>query len=218
MYHTEFSVNMVGKFMILHNFIVFEGIDGSGTSTQMELLRNRLSSSRTFFTAEPTSGETGKFLRRILHGEICIHPDTAAYLFAADRCEHVHGENGIIQAIQDDTLVVSDRYLFSSLAYQTPECGAALPRLLNEPFPLPEYLFFFDIDPAISLERIRGRGVTEIYEKKDFLDKTTEEYHRILEEFAHSGMNIIILDASEPADQVHEKIWTIIKKLPIVSK
>ena len=81
--------------MILHNFIVFEGIDGAGTSTQLSILQKKLPPNRAFFSAEPTTLETGKFLRRILSGEVPVHPQTAAYLFAADRCEHIYGKDGV---------------------------------------------------------------------------------------------------------------------------
>ena len=83
--------------MILPHFIVFEGIDGAGTSTQIERLQKRLKHKPVFFTAEPTELETGKFLRRILKGDISVTPETAARLFAADRSEHVYGTGGIIE-------------------------------------------------------------------------------------------------------------------------
>ncbi|MGL4985784.1 MAG: dTMP kinase, partial [Treponemataceae bacterium] len=132
--------------MVLPNFIVFEGIDGSGTSTQMQILKDRLKNDDIFFTAEPTTQETGKFLRQILGSKISVHPKTAAYLFAADRCEHLYGTGGIVEALSQNKVVICDRYLFSSLAYQTQECGVELPSLLNKDFPLPQIVFFFDIE------------------------------------------------------------------------
>ena len=151
--------------MVLKNFIVFEGIDGSGTSTQIKKLVE--SNPNVFIaTAEPTTNETGKFLRRMLCGEFSVDEKTASYLFAADRCEHIFGKDGIESLIKNGKTVVSDRYFFSSLAYQSVSCGKDLPRLLNSPFPLPEYLFYFKIDPEISLKRVDSRnGQKEIYEK-----------------------------------------------------
>ena len=131
--------------MILSNFIVFEGLDGSGTSTQIQLLTKKIQPNRLFVTTEPTNLPTGKFIRKILKGEFSIDEKTIAYLFAADRCEHIYGKNGIIENLQNGKLVVSDRYFFSSIAYQSIMAGDDLPKKLNENFPLPEFLFFFKI-------------------------------------------------------------------------
>ncbi|MDE5613421.1 MAG: dTMP kinase, partial [Treponemataceae bacterium] len=82
--------------MVLQNFIVFEGIDGAGTTTQIDLLKARDDAERFFFTAEPTNEPTGRLLRTMLRGDVTVDPRTAAYLFAADRAEHLWGaENGI---------------------------------------------------------------------------------------------------------------------------
>ena len=206
--------------MILRNFIVLEGIDGAGTSTQLNFLKKMHPQDKTLFTAEPTDSVTGKFLRSILRGDMELDPGTTAFLFAADRHEHLHCPGGIIETCNNGGITVTDRYLFSSLAYQSASCGEALPRLLNSTFPLPEYLFFFDIEPSLSLKRISGRGVTEIYEKQDFLEKTAAEYRKVIKEYQETaketGMNIIILDASKPVAEVSEKIWSILKNMPIL--
>lgn len=206
--------------MVLRNFIVLEGIDGAGTSTQLNFLKKMLPQDKTLFTAEPTDSVTGKFLRSILRGDMELDPGTTAFLFAADRHEHLHCPGGIIETCNNGGITVTDRYIFSSLAYQSASCGEALPRLLNSTFPLPEYLFFFDIEPSVSLKRISGRGVTEIYEKQDFLEKTATEYRKVIKEYQETaketGMNIIILDASKPVAEVSEKIWSILKNMPIL--
>ncbi|MDR3284375.1 MAG: dTMP kinase [Treponema sp.] len=198
---------------ILTNFIVFEGIDGSGTSTQIDLLKKKLAGRETenrfVFTCEPTGEATGRFLRTILSGEEAAEPETAAFLFAADRWEHLYGKNSVVKALNAGKTVISDRYFFSSLAYQSAACGRELPKLLNSLFPLPEKLFFFDIDPALSLARIAGRSVTEIYEKRDFLEKTAAEYRLVIAEYeqAAPGMKIIRLDAAQSMEQVSRLIW-----------
>lgn len=78
--------------MILKNFVVFEGIDGAGTSTQINILKEKKEAERFFFTAEPTDSPTGKFLRTVLKGNVELDPRTSAYLFAADRAEHLWGK------------------------------------------------------------------------------------------------------------------------------
>ncbi|MBQ0166146.1 MAG: dTMP kinase [Treponema sp.] len=202
--------------MILQNFIVLEGIDGAGTSTQLKKLKEKLGTTRAFYTAEPVeTSETGKFLRRILSGEVPVHPGTAAFLFAADRNEHLYGKDGIVQKDSEGILCFSDRYLFSSLAYQAATCGEDLPRLLNSTFPLPRILFFFKITPEVSLARITGRGVTEIYEKVDFLKKTEAEYEKVVASFrekADSGMTVVEIDASKSPDEVFSVIWKTLQE------
>ncbi len=198
--------------MILKNFIVFEGIDGAGTSTQIDLLKNSPERDKFFFTTEPTDSPTGLFLRQMLQGKVTLDPKTSAFLFAADRNEHLYGSSGsncgIVEQCNSGKIVVSDRYLFSSLTYQSVTCGDELPRMLNSKFPLPEILFFFEIDPEISLKRVDGRGEREIYEKIDFLRATENRYVQVVEEYEkmNTGMKIVRLDASKPVEEVASAI------------
>ncbi|MBQ2465550.1 MAG: dTMP kinase [Treponema sp.] len=215
--------------MILQNFIVFEGIDGAGTSTQIEMLKNRPEAKDFLFTAEPTSAPTGKFLRQMLKGDFPLQNESAAYLFAADRNEHVNGKlltqgntlvTGIKEACQSGRKVVSDRYLFSSLAYQSINCPPEVPRLLNSLFPLPQLLFYFEISPKDSLSRLGDRNFREIYEKEDFLNRTVQEYHNVLSEYSekakNQGMKIVLIDAKKTKEEISTNIWQEIKNLPIV--
>lgn len=205
--------------MVLNNFVVFEGIDGAGTSTQLKILKSRPESAKIDFSAEPTDCETGKFLRQVLGGKVELDPKTTAYLFAADRAEHVYGKNGIINSTKNGKAVIIDRYLFSSLAYQGVSCGKELPRKLNEDFPLPEILFFFDIAPEKSLSRIKSRGVTEIYENNDYLTQTRKQYLDVIEEYKNlenaKEMKIVMIDATQSVEEISKIIWSHISKLPI---
>ena len=199
--------------MILKNFIVFEGIDGAGTSTQIKKICEK--NPQIFFqTAEPTSLETGKFLRRMLGGEFSVDEKTNSFLFAADRAEHLYGKNGIIEQINNGKTVISDRYLFSSLAYQSISCGEELPKLLNSTFPLPEILFFFEIDPEISLKRVDSRNEKkEIYEKIETQKKIAMEYEKIISEYENNPsctMKIIRIDATKSIEEISETISKII--------
>ena len=199
--------------MILKNFIVFEGIDGAGTSTQIKKICEK-NPQKFFQTAEPTSLETGKFLRRMLGGEFSVDEKTNSFLFAADRAEHLYGKNGIIEQINNGKTVISDRYLFSSLAYQSIFCGEELPKLLNSTFPLPEILFFFEIDPEISLKRVDSRNEKkEIYEKIETQKKIAMEYEKIISEYENNpscGMKIIRIDATKSIEEISETISKII--------
>ncbi|MFA6855899.1 MAG: dTMP kinase [Treponema sp.] len=207
--------------MVLHNFIVFEGIDGAGTSTQLKKLAEKVSGDRLFITSEPTGLPTGVFLRRMLKGEFSVDEKTAAYLFGADRCEHVFGTGGIVEQLNSGRLVVSDRYFFSTLAYQSVSCGNELPRMLNSVFPLPELLFYFRINPEVSFGRVISRGEkTEIYEKVDFQQKAATLYDKIMQEYngtaAAETMQLVTLDAVKPIEETAEIIWSYLKNMPIL--
>lgn len=201
--------------MTLKKFVVFEGIDGAGTSTQIEMLKKNPLAKNFFFTAEPSEGATGLFLREILAGKAEVSPETAAYLFAADRAEHLWGKGGISEQVEGGKIVVCDRYIFSSLAYQGTICGEILPKTINSPFPLPEILFFFEISAEDSMARIEKRGEKrEIYEKREMLAKTAERYRKVISEYkSQNEMKIVELDASLPKEKIAEQIWHCLEPL-----
>lgn len=203
--------------MILKNFVVFEGIDGAGTSTQIKKLVEN-APEKYIATAEPTSGPTGKFLRRMLSGEFHVDEKTNAYLFAADRCEHIFGKGGVKELCESGKTVVSDRYFFSSLAYQSVSCGLELPQLLNSPFPLPEFLFFFDINPEISLSRVNARNEKkEIYENIEAQKKIAALYEKVISMYESDSrlreeMKIIRIDASKTIEDISRIIKEELEK------
>lgn len=207
--------------MVLKNFIVFEGIDGAGTSTQIKKLVEKgckeYGEGAFLATAEPTSGETGRFLRRMLGGDFSVDEKTNAYLFAADRCEHIFGKGGVKDLCESGKIVVSDRYFFSSMAYQSVSCGEELPRLLNSPFPLPEYLFYFVINPEVSLGRVTSRGEKkEIYETIEKQKKIAAQYEKVISEYEktanENGMKIIRINAEKSIEEISGDIWKILRK------
>ncbi|MDR1443769.1 MAG: dTMP kinase [Treponema sp.] len=204
---------------ILQNFAILEGPDGSGTSTQMELLKQRFAAAAPgrpvlHTTAEPTGGELGQCIRRALKGELPLRPETLARLFAADRGEHLYGKGGIVERANRGELVVCDRYVPSSLVYQGLECGEELPRSLNSPFPAPRLIIFFDLDPRIAAERIKDRGEREIYEYLEFQIKVRDRYLSLLPVFRAQGSAIVCLDASRRPEEVAAELWAALKTLP----
>jgi dTMP kinase len=209
--------------MLLRNFVVFEGIDGTGTTTQLDRLKaryaERFSGEKVpvFFTCEPTGSEIGKLVRKGLKGDPEFTPDTMARLFAADRGEHIYGKDGIVSHLKEGYAVYSDRYFFSSLAYQGSAGDPDLPRALNRDFPLPEYLFFFDIDPDAAMDRVERRALPlEIYEKREFQKRVRERYLEVIADYerSESEMRVIRIDAARPIDEIAEKIWSIAQNLP----
>jgi len=208
---------------ILTNFVVFEGLDGSGTTTQIGILerfflQNRLSMPPFHITFEPTNGSIGKLLRSLLKGEEILKAETTALLFAADRNEHVFGSEGIAERCKRGEFVACDRYLLSSLVYQGITCGEELPASLNKSFPAPELLIFLDIKPETALDRIAFRAQKEIYENLAFQKKAGERYKTLLPEFASRGVRVEIIDASLPPDEVARQVWGAIEKMPIFKR
>jgi dTMP kinase len=208
---------------VLRNFVVLEGPDGSGTSTQLEQLRRRFAESGPgrpplHAGAEPTEGELGRIIRRALRGEPALLPETLARLFAADRGEHPTGRGGLVERAGRGELVICDRYVPSSLVYQGLECGEELPRNLNESFPAPELIFFFDLDPRIAEERIGGRKERDIYERLDFQMKVRERYREILPAFCARGSALVRLDAAAAEEEVAGQLWAALEKLPIMRR
>ncbi len=207
--------------MILKNFIVFEGLDGSGTTTQLKLSQDAHAQAGTLnrihITCEPTDSPIGKLIRAALSGGNPVEAKTLAYLFGADRNEHIYGKDGIQEHLTAGQAVVSDRYLFSSLAYQGLTAGTELAYRINGAFPLPEYLFFFDVPVSTAIDRIRLRGdPLEVYEKKSFQGNVAEAYNTVLQVYTETApdMQIIRLNAEEKAEEIHKKIWSIVKNLP----
>jgi dTMP kinase len=203
---------------ILQGFVVLEGLDGSGTTTQMRLLGERLKRAGAPFvtTCEPTDGPVGKLIRSILRRGTQALPQTIALLFAADRSEHVNApEVGIAAHAIKGEAVICDRYLFSSLAYQSLECGMEYVIDLNAGFPLPQCLVFLDTPVNVCQERLSRRRSPELYDGSSFQSRVRDGYLRAIERFHGSGMRVDILDGDRPADLINGEIWKIVSVLPI---
>jgi dTMP kinase len=205
---------------VLDNFVVLEGLDGAGTTTQLKLLDKELTrlSIPHFCTFEPTDGPIGRMLRAILRKELEVHPRTTALLFAADRSEHLtQPQDGILGRLRRGELVVCDRYLFSSLAYQGVLDDFEYVFELNRRFPLPCRLIFLETPVEISLERLHGRGEEELYEQAETQRRVLQQgYHRVFELFRGSPMSIHRIGGAAAPPEIFLKIWRIVRSLPIV--
>ncbi|MGP1414742.1 MAG: dTMP kinase [Treponema sp.] len=200
---------------------MFEGIDGSGTTTQLNKLLKLCDDRniKAIGTQEPTSSSIGLLIRSFLNKKECFTDETVIRLFATDRCEHIYGKEGIIESIEKGFLVCSDRYLFSSLAYQGFGEEKAKVIKQNEDFPLPTILFFLDIEPKKALERIEKRGNTkELYENINFLTKVRDNYLEIIEFYRthHPEMKIFILDATESEEDIAKRIEDVVTEAKIL--
>ena len=205
---------------ILRNFAVFEGGDGSGTTTQLRLLEEQFAGNRggpvLFATSEPTGGPVGRLIRSILKGETALRPETLARLFAADRNEHLRGPGGILERLGRGELVVSDRYVPSSLVYQGLECGDEIPAALNAAFPAPELIIFFDLDPETACERLRDRRSLEIFEYLEFQRKVRDRYRALLPRYREEGVRVEEIDAALPPEEVALGVWRALRNMPIM--
>ena len=198
---------------ILDNFYALEGIDGAGTTTQLRLLEERYrgASIPAWGTCEPTTDRIGRLIREVLAGDYPVRPETLAHLFASDRYEHIYGtETGILARLEAGQKVVSDRYLFSSLAYQSVECDFDFVLSLNSDFPLPERLFYVDVPIEIGAERSAGREALEIFERIEFQKVVKANYERVLDLYGDSGMTIHLLDGTDSAEVISEKVWSML--------
>jgi dTMP kinase len=195
---------------IVKGFVVIEGLDGAGTSTQLAKLAERAEREgvSVHATYEPTEGAIGQYIRQVLRGEEYVVAETLAFLYAADRNEHLfHPSTGIVERAKRQW-VFCDRYLFSSLAYQGMECDYSFVDGLNARFPLPEHLVFVDLSPWESEKRRLGRHAPEeLYDKLDVQKRVYEQYRAILEQFRDSDMRIHFVDGRPDPETVSGHIW-----------
>jgi dTMP kinase len=187
-------------------FICIEGLDGCGKTTQAKLLVKRLRESHSaVYTAEPSRGRIGAFIRKsCLYGEKRLSSAVEALLFAADRLEHV--ENVVLPALRRGQLVVSDRYVYSSLAYQG-AAGLSLAWIerLNEHAIRPDFAIFIDVDPNTVMQRLKpNRSVMENLE-------TQEKVRRIYLKFVAKG-ELTRIDGDKPKREVAEALSAVVLK------
>ena len=199
-------------------FIVFEGIDGAGKSTQIEMLRQKLAGEgrKVFRTAEPTASVTGGILRDALSGNYKRCPSELAAMFLSDRIFHNVNESvGINQALERGFDVISDRYYYSSFAYQGLESDIDWVINMNLNCPdirKPDLCIFLDLDAEKSKARIdTNRATVEIFENEETLDKIRNKFFDVFKRLPDE--NIAIIDASGSVDEVFEKISAVVDKL-----
>lgn len=198
---------------ILKNFYCIEGIDGSGKTSIINKLKTICKNeSRYYFTKEPSSGIIGEMIKeQLMNFKNPLKESTFAYLYAADRHDHLYKKGGILEILNTkSTKIITDRYLFSSIAYQ-----GKLGYELNKNFPLPEKVFFIKIDPKIAYERIqKNRTQSDLFELEKYktFEQITLKYLKTFKKIEKT-INVIYIDNSmkDNLDKNAEKIFNLIK-------
>ena len=187
-------------------FICIEGLDGCGKTTQAKLLAKKLRQSHSaVYTAEPSSGKIGTYIRECcLYGEKRLSTVVEVLLFAADRIEHV--ENEVIPALNEGRLVISDRYVYSSLAYQG-AAGLSVDWIekVNEHALKPDLAVFIDVDPKTVMNRLKPKR--SVMENLETQQKVREIYLRFVEKGSLTRIN-----GNKSESEVAEELYAVVKK------
>jgi dTMP kinase len=192
-------------------FIAIEGLDGSGGTTQVSrlatLVQNR--GREVVQTREPTAGPIGKLIRRALSPgmpEAVIGDSVLPYLFAGDRRDHL--DRVVLPALTRGAVVITDRYVPSSLAYQGVAIGVGEALALNASFPAPDLTIVLDVPPDECMRRILARGAPrERFEDTERLQRVRAAYADGLALLEQRGDRIISVDGTLSIDALSECVW-----------
>ena len=202
-------------------FIVFEGLDGSGKSTQIRCLEQRLRDigRRVDVTAEPTVSALGGLVRDALSGFTPRSGGEIAALFMADRVQHnVNPVWGIQKMLASGFDVICDRYYYSSMAYQGTVTDPDWVERINLDCPeirRPDLCVFLDVDYERCRRRMEeGRAFLEIYENEASMIATRRRYYAVFEELKERD-RIAVIDADRPVEEVAEDVFRAV--LPLFS-
>jgi len=200
-------------------FIAFEGIDGSGKSTQVKLLTNKLKSLgyKVYSTFEPTDSPIGSVIRNIFNHRLKADNRTVAGLFVADRIDHLLNEsNGIIKKLEEGYIVITDRYYFSSYAYHGVDMSmdwVIEANSISKDLLKPDLNIYIDIKPESSMARIiKDRSAIELYENQHYLEKVRSKYFEAFQKLKREE-NISIVDGENDTIAIENEIWNIILPL-----
>ena len=194
-------------------FIAFEGIDGSGKTTQLKLLSENLKQEgiKVYTTFEPTDSPIGSIITNIFRHRIESDHKTIAGLFVADRLDHLLNKtNGILKKLQEGFTVITDRYYLSSYAYQ----GAHVPldwviqaNALSAELLRPDLNIFIDITPQTGMQRLNiSRSNIELFETIGNLKLVRKQYLEVIERLRNEEQ-IFITDGNRDTHIIASDIW-----------
>jgi len=190
-------------------FIVFEGLDGSGQSTQAEFLVSRLREEGypAFATKEPTNNVIGGLIRGQLTHDWKTGMECLQLLFAADRAHHLNRE--ITPALKGGKIIVSDRYFFSTVAYGSLDLDREWLLGLNEKFVYPDLTFLLKVPPKDCLKRIQGsRFELELFEQEQNLRRVWQTYDWLSKKFH----KVCVLDGTQSRVQIAGEVFELVRR------
>lgn len=205
-------------------FIVFEGLDGCGSTTQAELLKQWFEERNqpVYYTKEPTTGPFGSIIRLFLSKRIGVmrgpnqfeplDEETLALAFAADRMDHLHNE--ISPKLDAGITIIADRYYLSSLAYQATSLDYKWLKAINSRCPRPDITIFLDVPPAVCKKRMeKQRWHVELYEEVGVLERVRSNYFSAIQDLIHDGERIEIVDGNRSISEVQKEVLSLVKSL-----
>ena len=185
-------------------FIVIDGLDGCGKTTQVKLLVEKLreQGKKVVETNEPTKGPVGKLIRQVLEKEVILPPDALQLLFVADRGDHL--KRTIKPALSAGNIVVSDRYLWSTIAYGSLNLNKNWLLSLHRYCLYPDISIFLDVKPKICLQRIGLRGKSRtVFEEEKELKIVWQTYQWLVKKFPR---RVIIIDGERKPEIISREI------------
>jgi len=189
--------------------INLEGIDGCGKSTQTKLLQKKLEElgENTVILKEPTNGPHGQKLWDVLHGKRKATNKEILDFFILDRKQHINEK--IQPALDDGTIVLMDRYYYSSMAYQVAG-GLDVEYVRNKHnfAPDPDIVLIFDLPVSTALERVRGHSEADEFEKEEHLEKVREAYLNL-----ESDPLVRIVDSTRTPEEIFEEVWRLVSEV-----
>ena len=191
-------------------FIAFEGLDGSGSSTQVDLLTDRLKDIGLFVcaTKEPTNNLIGGLIRAALTKSWKPSSECFQLLCTADRTHHLQRE--ILPLLEKGSVVISDRYLFSTIAFGSLDLDKNWLFDINKNFILPDATFFIRVLPKICIKRIaKDRDQLELFEEEQKLKKVLKTY----DDLAKNDLGIITINGERSIRQIEEEIFQFVSKI-----
>ncbi len=186
-----------------------EGIDGCGKSTQSKLLLEKLEGKgeKVIILKEPTKRPHGQKLWDVLHGKRKASNEEILELFVLDRKQHV--EEKIQPALDDGTVILMDRYYYSSMAYQV--AGGIDVEEIREKHvfaPKPDVVLIFDLPVSVALERVKGHSDADEFEKEEHLEKVREAYLDL-----GNDLLVRIVDATGTPEEIFGNVWKLVSEV-----
>tara|TARA_B100001146_G_scaffold42267_1_gene35954 strand:+ start:201 stop:785 length:585 start_codon:yes stop_codon:yes gene_type:complete len=189
--------------------INLEGIDGCGKSTQTQLLKKKLEEKgeAVIILKEPTKEPHGQKLWDVLHGKRKATNDEILEFFILDRKQHV--DEKIQPALDNGTVVLMDRYYYSSMAYQVAG-GLDVEYIRNKHdfAPNPDIVLIFDLPVSTALERVRGHSKADEFEKEEHLEKVRTAYLNL-----ESDPLVRIVDSVRTPEEIFEEVWKLVSEV-----